>query len=116
MISVKVTPEHISIHGHARYAPIGSDIVCSAVSALSQTLIDSIEELTDDKIEYAVNQGMIDIYTKRLSDSGKLMIDSFILGVTRIAESYPDYIQVLTKSNAVGAFVNAVGRKGEQNE
>jgi|GEM_PF-3237346 len=52
MITVTIGDGRIMILGHSGYAPPGEDIVCSAVSALVQTLITSIEELTEDSINY----------------------------------------------------------------
>jgi len=37
MITIKITDNSIEIEGHADYAEHGSDIVCSAVSAVLQT-------------------------------------------------------------------------------
>ena len=48
MIKIKIeeTNEHIHIEvkGHANYNIVGQDIVCSAISALLQTLCYSLEE------------------------------------------------------------------------
>ena len=46
MIEVTVRKDEIKISGHANYAVSGSDIVCAGVTALAQTLIKSIEDLT----------------------------------------------------------------------
>ena len=35
--------------------------MCAGVTALAQTLIKSIEDLTDDKIEYEISPGRVDI-------------------------------------------------------
>ena len=52
MIEVNVRLDGITISGHANYAPAGSDVVCAAVTVLTQTLIQSLEDLSADKIEY----------------------------------------------------------------
>ena len=57
MIEVKRGTDRITIKGHAGYADAGNDIVCAAVSALAQTLIRSIEDLTETKIEYDISSG-----------------------------------------------------------
>ena len=62
----------ITITGHAGAGPPGSDIVCSAVSVLFQTLIRSIEELTDDQIEYDIAPGNSRLAFEDLSETGKL--------------------------------------------
>ena len=57
MIEVSRHDGGISVKGHAHYAEPGKDIVCAAVSILVQNLIQSIEELTPDKIEYEIQPG-----------------------------------------------------------
>ena len=51
MIAVSVRKDGIEISGHAGYAEAGKDIVCAGVTALTQTLIRSLEGLTSDEIE-----------------------------------------------------------------
>lgn len=94
MIQITRHDGRISIQGHAGFAPHGQDIVCAGVSTLAQTLIASIENLTNDKIEYEATPGMVTITHNRLSDSARLLIDSFLLGVQMIAESYPNHVVV----------------------
>lgn len=94
MIVVKISTTGIQIEGHAGYAEKGKDIVCAAVSVLSQTLIRSLESLTHDKIWYVLREGYINIEYWNLSEQGKLLVDSFFLGICGIAESYPDYLEI----------------------
>ena len=61
MIDVTVRKDRLTVSGHAGYAASGEDIICAAVTALSGTLVKSIEDLTDDKIEYDVQPGWVDI-------------------------------------------------------
>ena len=56
MIDVTVRKDRLTVSGHAGYAASGEDIICAAVTALSGTLVKSIENLTDDKIEYDVQR------------------------------------------------------------
>ena len=95
MICIKVCSGSISVTGHANYAEHGKDIVCSAVSALTQTLIESIETLTNDKIEYSISPGTVDIKYMNLSERAKLLVDSFFIGVQMIADEYKDYVKIL---------------------
>ena len=48
MVTIEQRYNGLTIDGHANFAEQGKDIVCAAVSVLAQTLIASIEELTDD--------------------------------------------------------------------
>lgn len=83
------------ISGHAGYAPTGSDIVCAGVTALTQELIRSMEGLTDDRIETDIGSGMASIQFGDLSEKGRLLIDSFFIGICMIAEEFPDYVRII---------------------
>lgn len=95
MIEVRIRPERIEISGHAGYAEPGKDIVCAGVTALTQTLIKSIEELTDDEIEYSVSPGRVDINHRNLSEKSKTLVDSFFIGICQVADEFPEYVRVL---------------------
>lgn len=95
MIEARIRPERIEISGHAGYAELGKDIVCAAVTALTQTLIQSIEEFTDDEIEYSISPGRVDINHGNLSEKSKTLVDSFFIGVCLIADEFPEYVRVL---------------------
>lgn len=94
MIVVRVREDGVTVSGHAGYAETGKDIVCAGVTALTQTLIKSIADLTEDKIKYEVSLGRADIYYGDLSEAGKLLIDSFFIGICHIADEFPDYIRI----------------------
>ena len=77
--------------GHAGYARAGKDIVCASVSVLVINTINSLEALAKEKIEVVSDEekGMIDcIFPHGLSDNGKLLVDSLILGLENIEGSY----------------------------
>lgn len=94
MIEVRIRPERIEIFGHAGYAEPGKDIVCAGVTALTQTLIQSIKDLTDDKIEYNISPGKVDINHGNLSEKSKTLVDSFFIGICKIAEEFPECVKV----------------------
>lgn len=94
MIYVILTENRLQICGHARAAPKGKDIVCAAVSALTQSFISAMEQLTDDYIETSVAAGNVVIQYGKLSDKGNLLRDSFILGMKEIEYTYPKYVRI----------------------
>lgn len=89
MITVLVTPDRIHISGHANTAPRGSDIVCSAVSALTITLIRGLKEIACMRLYESVEAGNICIKWQTINDTGKALIDTWFLGMCGIAEEYP---------------------------
>lgn len=96
MINIHRHIDGIKMSGHANYAEHGKDIVCAGVSTLVQTLIQSIEELTADKIQYVMSPGSVDLKFRDLSEHAQLLVDSFFVGIEMIASEYPNNIK-LTK-------------------
>ena len=95
MIEIHHTDGRITIKGHAGYAEPGRDIVCAAISALTQVFIASVEELTEDEIKYDIGKAANDyIEYRNLSTDAQLLMDSFFIGVQMIAESYPEHVRV----------------------
>lgn len=95
MIEVSVRKDGIKVIGHARYAACGQDIVCAGVSTLTQTLIKSIEDLTEDKIKYVISPGRVDIKYGNLTEQSRTLVDSFFVGISMIADEYPDYVRIV---------------------
>lgn len=95
MIVVSVRKDEIKVSGHANYAEEGKDVVCAGVTALTQTLVKSIEDLTEDKIEYDISPGKADIKYRNLSEKAKTLADSFFIGICMIADEFPDYVKIV---------------------
>lgn len=84
----------ITVDGHAGYAESGKDIVCAAVSAITQTLVVSLDNFTNDRITHVEHDGHIRIDYKDLSERGKLLVDSFFIGICGVANAYPEYLAI----------------------
>ncbi len=95
MIAVRVQEDGVTVSGHAGFAGVGKDIICAGVTALTQTLIKSLNDLTEDKIEYEMSPGRADIKYRDLSEAGKLLVDSFFIGICQIVDEFPDYVRVV---------------------
>ncbi len=95
MIEVKVRKNHIEVSGHAGHAPPGQDIVCAGMTALVQTLAESIQALTEDTITYEISPGRADIYYGNLTEKSRTLVDSFFIGVCLIADDFPDNVRII---------------------
>lgn len=95
MIVVNITQTGLTVDGHAGYAKTGEDIICAAVSALTQGLLHSLEALTDNRIFYQTRNGHVSIKYENLSEQGKLLIDSFFIAVSDIRLAYgEEYVKI----------------------
>ena len=48
-----------NVFGHANFAPKGKDIVCSAVSSITQTALLGLKELLKKDIEFEQDNGLL---------------------------------------------------------
>lgn len=99
MIKIDHSKAKITITGHAGYAPPGQDIVCAAISTLTQVFVASMEQLTTDNIKTVIEPGNAVIEHGNLTEEGKLLLDSFFVGIRMIADSYPNYVQLVGDSD-----------------
>ena len=95
MIAVYRRENSLTVRGHAGYAAPGKDIVCAAVSALVETMIAAIEQVTTDHIRTNKATGLVDITWERLSDRGLLLIDAFFVGIKMLSDQYPEHIRIV---------------------
>ncbi len=102
MITIAMSTDSVKIRGHANYAPHGQDIVCAGVTALTQTLVESLETLTGNEIKYDMSPGRVDIEIKDPDEDAQLLLDSFLVGVYMIADEFPEYIRV-EEGNGLGS-------------
>ena len=88
----------VHVNGHAGYDDYGRDIVCAAVSILVINTINSIEQFTEDHfvIESDEESGRIDLeMVSEISKESSLLLESLILGLHGIEESYGNqYIKI----------------------
>ena len=78
------------LKGHADYAEIGYDIVCSAVTSNAIAVINSLDKLVKVEFEKVIGK---DGY---LEDS-KLLLNHFQLAIEEIKREYPKNIKILKK-------------------
>lgn len=94
MIEIHRGKNGITIQGHAGYAEFGKDIVCAAVSTLTQVFLASVEALTTDNLTYDIAAGNTVIRYGDLSEQSNTLLDSFFVGVSMIADEYPEYVRL----------------------
>lgn len=90
MINVEIKPNSIKITGHAGAGPYGHDIVCSAVSMLVFTFIDSVGQLSTTKLDYRLRPGYAYIqYDENTADEPfRTLLASLKIGLELLNNSY----------------------------
>ncbi len=87
------------LKGHADFAEIGYDIVCSAVTSNAIAVINSLSKLIKVEFDTVIGQeGHIEciVNDKHLKDS-QLLLNHFQLAIQEIKREYPKNIKILKK-------------------
>lgn len=86
--------------GHADYDEYGRDIVCSAVSALTQTCVLGLTKVAkiDAGISVSEENGITCILDRNASKeqllNAQLLFDTMIMGLSSIESAYPNTINI----------------------
>lgn len=87
-----------NIEGHAGYREEGEDIVCSAVSALSYTILNGITEILKIGVEHIIKDGFLQLSLRDNSleeiEKCQVLLETMLLGFESMEIGYSDYIKV----------------------
>ena len=104
MIEIKIFRDEQSILGfsacgHSDFSARGSDIVCSAISALSQTAILALNQVAGVVPEWEKKDGLLecrvpaDVEQERFVTC-QVIFKTILTGIENIAGQYPDFVKV----------------------
>ncbi|MCQ2373980.1 MAG: ribosomal-processing cysteine protease Prp [Phascolarctobacterium sp.] len=85
------------VSGHAGYAEEGEDIICSAISALTQAPLMGLERHLKLKPVYTVDQktGILEVALNSApNDLTEAILRTMLLGVASIANQCPKYVRI----------------------
>lgn len=86
------------VKGHADFADLGEDIVCSAVSVLVINAVNSCEVLTSCPLHVEKRSGLVRASVpEQESDEVQLLLRSMVLGIEQIAASYPHHVRIVNR-------------------
>lgn len=84
------------LKGHAGYADHGSDIVCSAATSNSISVINSLEVLLDVNFDRVVaDEGLILLQiSEKDIEKSQLLLEHLKLALGEVSKEYPKYIKI----------------------
>ncbi len=82
--------------GHAHYAPEGEDIVCAAVSTLTQTCVNALESVAHVKPDVRIGKGFLAVRVPGDTDErdAQTLLKGMLQGLRDIRAQYPDHIRL----------------------
>ncbi|EHJ51845.1 ribosomal-processing cysteine protease Prp [Streptococcus macacae] len=97
--------ESVELTGHAGSGEYGFDIVCAAVSALSINLVNALKVLADCTVDLQMDEidgGYMKVDLSHIANKSdekvQLLFESFLLGITNLAENSPEFVTAKIRS------------------
>lgn len=92
-------PVGFEAKGHAQFSEEGSDIICSAVSALTQTTVLGLKELLKLDMGLSIEDGYIHCIlgrdcTPSECQNAALLLETMLLGLRSIENTYGEYLSI----------------------
>lgn len=94
MIKVNVSNDKIVFQGHALFANLGEDIVCSAVSSIVTTTINGILTFDKDYISYRSLRDELSITINEHNNIVDNLINNMINLLGELEMDYPNNIKI----------------------
>jgi uncharacterized protein len=91
----------VKLKGHADSVEEGYDLVCCAVSVLSQSILIGLTEVLNLDVNYSIDNGFLSFSLENMSQSDvskcQVLMKTMLLGLERIELSYGKYINICVK-------------------
>lgn len=86
----------VELSGHADSTNSGYDLVCCAVSVLSQSILIGLTEVLGLEVDYSIENGFLSFSLENMSEDEiekcQVLMRTMLLGLKRIELSYGKYI------------------------
>ncbi len=86
--------------GHAGAGIHGEDIVCSAISVLTQTAVNALEAIAGVRTSPKVKDGLLEMHlprelTEDQAQTSQVILGTVVQGLTDVQNSYPKFVRIL---------------------
>ena len=89
--------EYIIIKDHANYAQKGKDIVCAAISAITNGTVNFLQFHYKNDCQISYQPAEISIYSRNENLEFQLCLRLMLYQLENIANTYPDYLKITKK-------------------
>lgn len=91
-----------TVSGHAYADEVGRDLVCAAVSVLSQTIILGLYDIINVRAPYKIQEGYLTCsipegVSQKQREHINVLLETMLIGMKSIKESYHKYIDIHDK-------------------
>ncbi|MEY7999029.1 ribosomal-processing cysteine protease Prp [Clostridium sp. Mt-5] len=88
----------VSLQGHAEWSKQGYDLVCSAVSAVSQSTVIGITEVLKLNLDYSIKNGFLNFSLEDMKEEDilkcQVLVETMLFALKSMEINYSKYINV----------------------
>ncbi len=95
MIVINILDNGFEISGHAEAAKPGKDLVCAAVSAISQGIVNCFPRKDIDILEISQDPAFIKFKLKKVDERSKVVLEVFLNQIQTVRSSNKKYIKII---------------------
>lgn len=92
MTTIKIIDNKIEIKGHSEYDEKGKDIVCAAISVLSEATYNYLKA-TSNTVEMTAVDGYFLIVIEKMNTNGRRILKAFTEMIDDLVKQYPENIE-----------------------
>ena len=81
------------VKGHAGLAEAGKDVLCAAVSSITQTPILGMEEHLQRHLKVIVGDGVLQVQLDRADEKTQLLLMTMVSAIRQLAGEYPQNVR-----------------------
>lgn len=96
MTIIETNKKSIYVHGHSGYGTYGNDIVCAAISTLTEATYNYLEA-TNNQVHNYCDDGEFTIILDKLNKNGKQIVEKFKEMIKDLESQYPKNIEMREK-------------------
>jgi len=90
--------EEVRVNGHAG-GKEGTDIVCAAVSAVTQTTLAGLLHHSEEQVNWSTHKGQLTIQIPshieaRMQEIAQILLSTMLIGLEQISRSYPQRVAI----------------------
>lgn len=88
------------VKGHSGFAEEGKDIVCSAISAISQMILGGLKDVAHAEVESIVEDGFMQVFVKDYSnEKAQALLKTMELAFAELSKDYARYVKMEVKED-----------------
>jgi|SRR5699024_7328592 len=87
------------IKGHAEYDEYGKDLVCSAVTILAYSCVNSLDKYSDD-VKFSDDDIIMSVSIEKVSRDTDVIFEYFKTGIETLLGNYSSYIKLNYKEKS----------------